>query len=650
MSEQRYKTVCQYFYNTCEKFPARKAQLFNPHIYNGDHNGSFTYQELQERAESISCGLMKIGLEKQQKVSIMSPSSPYWTQADLGIANTGAVSVTIYPTLSFNEASYILNDSGSRFLFVGDQEILKPILSGIGKIPALEKIIVLDLKYESSDDRVIGLTRLMELGREWKKENYAAYEKRWKSVTLDDYYTILYTSGTTGMGKGVLLTHWCATSRMEGTADFFDRYDMRITEEDVTLCFLPLSHIFDRGSCQLLAICKGACIAYADKPGTLLADMQKYNPTWINCVPRLYEKIYMTFQEQMAASPLKKKLFDWALGVGEKALIYRMDDKGCYNMSSKFDLASKLPLVLRIKFKIADKLFAKVRALFGKRFRYSFSASAGISPDLLRFYYTLGLAVVEGYGSTESFNACVLNPIMSCKPGYIGIEANGSKVRVAADGELEISGAGIFKEYLNKPEESRESFTPDGWFKTGDLVITDEHGYIKIVDRKKAIICTTVGKNIAPAKLENLFSTSLAIEQVFFIGDERNYITGLMVPNFNYFVALYEKENIPYDKEKLVWSNASGANICTEVGEDFVTKPILQELIEKDVQAANKRLENFEVIKKYTILTSRFTEANGQLTPTQKAKKRVILEFYSDKIEKMYKYSNSKSENLAEVS
>ncbi len=635
-TSMQLKTVPQYFHATCERFPDRDAQLFNPALYPSEGRDRFTYSALLERVEAIAGGLMSMGLAAREKVAIMAASSPYWTHTDMAVSDCGAASVTIYPTLSIGEVSYIINDSKSRFLFVDGAGTLGLVKKGWDSMPALERVIVLDLSFRSDDGRVTGLADLIERGKEWMKSGRDAYERRWSEVRLEDVFTILYTSGTTGRGKGVILTHWAAASRMEGTSEFMDRYHMGVTQEDVTLCFLPLSHIFDRGSCQLLALCKGACIAYADKPGTLLADMQKYNPTWINCVPRLYEKIYVTFQQQMSASPVKKRLFDWALGVGRRALEYRKDANGCYNMSADFELASRLPLGLRLKFRMADRLFAKVRALFGNRFRLSFSASAGIAPDLLVFYYTLGLAVVEGYGSTESFNACVLNPLTACKPGYMGINANGSYTRVAPDGELEISGAGLFAGYLNKPEEDAASFTADKWFMTGDLVRQDAQGYFKIVDRKKAIICTAVGKNIAPAKIENLFSTSTAVEQIFLVGDERNFITALIVPNFNYFADLYRKEGTSFNESALEWSTASGVPICVKVGDDFLRVPALIDMIGKDVRAANAQLEDFERIKKYTVLSSRFTEANGQLTPTQKTKKKPILEAYRDVIDKMY--------------
>jgi len=629
-------TVTSHFNNTCNKFPDRTAQLFNPDLYNGDSDGKMTWSQMQKRVDSIACGLMSLGLNKQESVAIMAASSPYWTHADMAISNCGAISVTIYPTLSINETSYIINDSKSRFLFVGNEDLLNMVDSAFDTMPSLEKIIVLNQEYISTDSRIIGLNDLITAGNELGQDQLATYKDRQESITLDDTYTILYTSGTTGQGKGVVLSHWNVSSRMSGVYEFFAKNQMKLNETDVGLCFLPLSHIFERGSLQMMAIMNGSTIAYADKPGTLLDDMQKYNPTWINCVPRLYEKIYITFQQQMAENTTRKKIFGWALKVGTEALKYRMDETGTYNMSQSFDLSSKLPLILKLQYKIADKLFAKVRKLFGSRFKYSFSASAGIAPELLEFYYTLGFAVCEGYGSTESFNSCILNPITNCKPGFIGIEANGSWARIAGDGELEISGAGVFKQYLNKPEATKESFTSDGWFKTGDLVEASENGYYKMIDRKKAIICTSVGKNIAPAKIENHFSTSSTVEQLFVIGDDRSCITALIVPGFAFFIDYFKKNNIPYNMEALTWSNATGVDICMGVGEDFLAQPIIRVMIEKEVSKVNTKLESYEKIKNFTILKDRFSEENGQLTPTQKLKKMVVLDAYSADIGKMY--------------
>ncbi len=339
----------------------------------------------------------------------------------------------------------------------------------------------------------------------------------------------------------------------------------------------------------------------------------------------------------MGESGLKRKMFDWALKVGEEVFEYRKDSAtGAYNMGHEFDIMGKLPLGLRLKYKLADKLFAKVRALFGKNFLHSFSASASISSELLKFFYIIGIRVSEGYGSTESFNACTNTPLTACKPGCVGLESNGSRVRRSAFGELEISGAGIFSSYLNKPEETADSFTEDGWFKTGDMVEIDAFGYIKIVDRIKSIICLSSGKNIAPAKIEALFATSAHIEQFFNIGNERSVISALVVPNLTHFKEVFDAQGIDYDKSQVKIDESAGAPIVYKVGEDFLDKGNLKAIIAQEVEEANKELESFERVKQYTILTERFTEQNGMLTPTQKNKQKVIIDTYSDEIEKMY--------------
>lgn len=632
-------TVTRKFIDNAKTYAGKDFQLFNPALYNNDSNGKISWGDAAARIENYACGLMSIGLGKQDMAGIMAASGPYWTQADLALACANGVSVAIYPTLSFKEVSYILNDSGSRFLFLRGEHILKMVLDGFDQVPKLEKIIVMDREYISHDSRVISMGDLEKAGIEWKKDskNFEAYLARRDGVVLDDIYTILYTSGTTGQGKGVVLTHHNCSSRMYGVNEFFNYCGMGFKTEYTTLCFLPLAHIFDRGSCQGAAIYNGCTIAYADSPGTLLDDLQRYNPHWINCVPRLYEKIYIQLQQKMGESGPKRKLFDWALKIGEEVFMQRYDaETGSYNMGHDFDITGNLPLGLKIKYKIADKLFSKVRALFGKNFKHSFSASASISPELLKFFYIIGIRVSEGYGSTESFNACSNMPLMACKPGSVGLASNGSRLRISEIGELEISGAGVFKQYWNKPQETAESFTPDGWFKTGDKVEVDKYGYYKIVDRIKNIICLSSGKNVAPAKVESRFSTSPYIEQVFAIGDERAVISTLIVPSFTYFKEKFDNEGIEYDKSQIVIDNSAGTPIVVKVGADFIEKGNIRGLIADEVARANSDLEGFEHIKQYTILTERFTEQNGMLTPTQKTKKKVILETYSSEIDRMY--------------
>ncbi len=637
MSEYVEKlTMSEAFYHTVNLYPNRIAQIFNSELYQNDHHGHLTWSELEERVETIASGLLSLGLDKKERVGIMARNSPFWTQTDIAVVNCGAVLVTIYPTLSLNEIAYIINDSQCRFLMVGSKELLDRILPGLEQMPGLEKLIVLNLHYQPTHEKVISLSYLISLGQENLAANHSLYQSRWQNNTLDDWATILYTSGTTGTSKGVILSHGSLSSRMDGTYRYFVRVGHKLGPEDRVLSFLPLAHIFDRGCAQWAAVWVGASIAYADSTSTLMADLVKYNPTWFACVPRLYEKIYMQFKQQLASSLVKKLIFDLALAAGSKALAYRTDANGCIDMRNELDLKINLPLSLRVQYALADRLFVQLRALFGQRLRFAFSASAGIAPDLLKFFYTIGIPVMEGYGLTETTSACTYNPICAAKPGTIGPQANDALTRIAPDGELEVAGAGMFLGYLNKPEETAAAFTADGWFKTGDLVEIDKDGYYRLVDRKKSIICLATGKKVAPLKIEGLFATSPAVEQVFVTGDEKNYITALIVPNFEYFIELLANRGVQYDHNQLEYEDIGGVQLCVQVGDDFLTQPLLQQMVQQAVELANQQLEEFETIKKYVIIPRRFTETNGELTPTQKTKKRIIIEHYHETIESLY--------------
>ncbi len=634
--EEELKPVSWHFYNTCQKYPDRPAQIFNPSLYYNDNNGYFNWFELLKRVESIACGFMCIGIKPKDLVGIMAESSPYWTQSDMALCCLGCISVTIFPTLSIKETSSILNDSTCRYLIVGSEDILDRVMKGYREIPMLEKIIILDLEYSGNDKRIIGLRDIIELGEKNKIQRYAEYLSYRDSIKLEDWYTVVYTLGTSGIPKGIVLTHYSVVSRISGSIEFWGRYGMSITEKDRGLCYLPLSQIFDRAACQLTSIMSGAAIAYADSPGTVLDDIKKYNPTWINTVSILYEKIYIHFKHSIGQGRFKKKLYQCAINTGYKALKYRKDANGCYNMHKEFDIIERLPFFLRIRYRFADRLFKNIRELFGTKIRYAFLSASGISPSLLTFFYAVGLPISEGYGFTETMSAPILNPITACKPGFVGINANGGYSRIAPDGELELSGAGLFSHYLNKPELTAESFTADGWFKTGDIVEIDKSGYFRIIDRKKSIICTSIGKNIVPAKLVGEFNTTDYIDQIFFVGDDKNYIAALIVPNFNYFIGLYEKEGIRYDKSSLDWDETFGMSLCIKVGEDFTGTLRLKNIIEETVNNANKNLETFEKIKQYSILTERFSKQNGTMTPAQKLKKDSIIQKYSELIAKMY--------------
>lgn len=629
-------TMAGVFYNTVEHFPDHLAQVFAAELYDGDCDGELTWTELRERVELMSCGLIELGLQKGERVALMSANSPYWTAAELAVCCMGGVLVTIYPSLSLGEVQYITGDSDCKYLVVGTEKLLDRLLPHLDTMPGIRKVVVLRMEYRSSDPRVISLKQLIELGQDTADRNMPVYHQLREGLTLDDWASILYTSGTTGQGKGAVLAHGTFTGRLDPVDEVFAFGGMTVTENDRVLSLLPLSHIFERVAAEWAAIAMGSSIAYGESPASIVADLNRFNPSWFCCVPRIYEKVFVQINSNMSASAVKKRLFAWALKVGDKVLEYRRDERGLYNLTPEFDVKARLPFTLKLQYALADKLFAKIRALFGTAYRFSISAGTGISPSLIRFFNIMGVTVLEGYGLTETTSALSLSVMNASKFGSPGPPGFGAVWRLAEDGEIEVSGPGIFLQYLNQPEVTAAAFTEDGWFKTGDIGTVDENGYYSIVDRKKAIICTKNGKNIAPAKIEHLFGTSKYIEQIFLMGDERDFIAALIVPNFNYFIEFYERRDIKYDKSALEYVEANGQQLCSAVGDDFLDHSSLRRRIAGEVERNNRKLEQFERIREYAILKERFSEENGQLTPTSKVKKRVIMQAYADLVEEIY--------------
>lgn len=640
MGQKHYingQTLCGVFYRTAATFPDRPAQRFAPELYDNDHNGELTWRQLRERVELIGCGLLEMGLEVRDRVAIAATNSPYWTASDLGTMCVGGVTTTVFPTLSLNEIKYIVNDSSSRYMYVGDQKILERVLAGFDEMPTLQKIIVLRLNYQSDDPRVMSLGDLIQLGQDNLNKQMPIYRQRLKNLKWEDWATIIYTSGTTGEGKGAVLTHYSFCSRLDTIDECYAQGNMRLDENDVCLSVLPLSHVFERACAQLLCMSYGCCMCFAESPSTIVADLARFRPTFFSVVPRILEKVYVTLNNTMAADPKKKKIFDWACVVAREALEYRADDHGRYNLSPSFD-PKVMPTGLRIKLAIANKLvFSKIQALFGGRFRFGFTAGTGVGKELQLFFWSMGLPLLQGYGLTETSSSLSCSKLDLAKPATLGQAQFGSWWRLAEDGEIQVTGIGIMDHYLNKPEATAEVFTEDGWFKTGDVAEMDEDGFFRMVDRKKAIICTLNGKNIAPAKVEACYATSQIIEQIFALGDERPCIAALIVPNYAYFIEQFEAQGIAYDKAALKYAEINGAPAVVEVGEDFVKQPMVQSMIAAEVKENNKLLEDFEGIKQFEVLSNRFTEENGQLTPTSKYKKHVLLKDYADVIEEMYK-------------
>jgi long-chain acyl-CoA synthetase len=413
--------------------------------------------------------------------------------------------------------------------------------------------------------------------------------------------------------------------------------DLRLLEEfrddDVVMSFLPLAHPYERECGHTSAMMAASPIAYSS-PKTLIEDFQLFKPTLFMSVPRIYERIYMAMREQASKSAVKKKIFDRALATGLRVIEKRQDANGFIDMSEGIDLTEGIGFWLRFKFRLYDKiLFSKVRHLLGGRYRFAFSAAGSLPADLCKVFAAMGVRIIEGYGSTETCNTINLNTLKKILPGSVGPTTVGVESRIAEDGEWQVRGNNIVTEYWNNPEATKEAFTEDGFYKTGDIVEMLADGYIKIVDRKKGLMVLDTGKNVPANKIESKFSISRWVELVFPIGSERKFVTALVVPRFETLIDYFNTNNIPYDKSKLVLVQ-DPAPMCIEVGEDFIANETLRKLVDEDIQKVNAELEEYEQIRKYTILRRKFTD---EMTPTLKVKRKVVLDKYKDIIDGMYR-------------
>ncbi len=597
-----------------------------------DATESITYARGWQIIRDCSSGLLDMDFRKGDRAAIMSHTSPQWVWADFAILCAGGVTVTIYPTLSEKEMAFIINDSGSRIIFVQDEEILVKALAVMKECPTLEKIVVMKDHFDHAGDQILDLERLMDRGVRFLVREPFAFELRWRSVTLLDRMTIVYTSGTTGIPKGVVHTHLSFNAAM--CRDL--RMAPNFRGDEVVLSFLPISHTYERECGHGCALMGAACIAYSSAK-TIVEDFKVFRPHLFMSVPRIYERIYMAMRDQAAKSPVKNFIFNAALKTGLKVINSRSDTHGFVDMSEGIDMTAGIGFWLRFKFRLFDRLlFSKVRALLGGRFRFAFSAAGALPADLCRTFMAMGIRIIEGYGATETWNTVNLNRLDKVLPGSVGPAVAGVQGRIAEDGEWQVKGDNIFKEYWNNPQATAEAFTDDGYYRTGDIVEPVADGYVRIVDRKKGLMVLDTGKNIPAAKIEGLFSLSACIEILFPVADDRKFVSALVVPNFDYFIKYFSEKGIPYDESKLEYYLDGPLKTCVKVGDDFIENADLRALVDRDIQQANQFLEEFEKIKQYRIIARKFTEQSGEMTPTLKVKRKIVLTNFASDIEGMY--------------
>lgn len=568
------------------------------------HGGTWTpisFTQLLERVRSTSLALADHGIRSGDRIAILSENRPEWAIVDYAALALGAADVPVYPTLPVAQVEYILRDSGATMAFASTQAMLDKILEVRPALPSLRHVVAFDPAARGTG--VMPFSELEALGRGLPTEGWEATARM---ARPGDLATIIYTSGTTGNPKGVMLTHGNITSNVIAGL-------MRIPIQDdpgqqECLSFLPLSHIFERMAGHYLMTHAGAIINYAGSIDTVSADMGEIRPTLMCSVPRLYEKIFARVQENaMAGSAVKRQIFHWARRVGE----------ACVDL----ELAGKpVPLALTAQRGVADRLvFRKLRDRTGNRLRFFVSGGAPLNADIARFFLAAKLPILEGYGLTETSPVISVNTFKDLRLGTVGKPLPGIEVKIAGDGEIVTRGPNVMKGYFNQPDATREVLDSEGWFHTGDIGEIDADGFLRITDRKKDLIVTAGGKNIAPQPIENVVRTSKWVLNAVMLGDRRAYPIMLVVPNVNLLREWAKRHAYAFVDDDALLARAE-----------------TQEKVEREVKRMLRDLARYEVPKRFVLVKEDFSIEAGELTPTLKVRRRIVEQKYRDLIEAAY--------------
>jgi long-chain acyl-CoA synthetase len=563
-----------------------------------------TRAALGERVRNIALGLHQLGVRAGERVALLAESSPEWSITDYAILANAAVNVPIYPTQAVDQVEYILRDSGARILFISNNKQLRRIQPALDSLRSKERpqlILFEDLK----NNGLMSLATLEKQGAEERERQPQLFERLALQAGPEDLATIIYTSGTTGEPKGVMLTHDNLVSNALHSGEVFDLHD-----DDEALSFLPLSHVFER-TVLYIYLWFGVKISYARGVETVAEDIKEVRPTIVTAVPRLFEKIYATINKRAAeATPFQQKIFHRAIAVGREVAVLQ-------------DAGRRVPLRLTLEHQLMDRLvFTKWRQAVGGRIRFFVAGGAALPPELGYIFLGAGLPILQGYGLTETSPVVSFNRPEANRIGTIGQTIPGVKVRVAEDGELLVQGANVMQGYHRMPEETErvlQRYDDGVWFHTGDIGTIDKDGYIRITDRKKDLIKTSLGKYIAPQPIENMIRSIPMVEQVIVIGDARKFPSALIVPAFDALRAY-----------------AKSLNIETKDSADLVRHPRIIGYFKKKIEEVTKDLASHEKIKKIALLDREFSVEGGELTPTLKVRRKFVEDKHRDVIDALY--------------
>ena len=593
-------TLAKMFWSRVERSGDRPAQQFKQ----AGAWRTLTWREVGDSVRELALGLIALGRAKGESVALLSASRAEWVQADFAIFSAGCITVPVYPSYPPDLVAYVINDSGARTVFVEDAAQLAKVLEAREHMPQLEQIVVMS-GYEAPQPpkSVMTWETLRRLGRDNAEAHKSTLAERVTTSSPTDVASIVYTSGTTGPPKGVVQTHGNHVAALAAS-----KTATPVEEGWVHLLFLPLAHSFARLE-SFLGVAHGLTTAFAENLDKLRDNLPETRPHFICSVPRVFEKVYAgVLATAQSGSPLKRKIFQWAVAVGRD--VSRHQQRG-----------QPIPAGLELKRRVAHALvFSKLHARLGGRLQWAVSGGAPLARDIAEFFHAAGILLLEGYGLTETCPALTFNRPDRYKFGSVGQALSGVELKIAADGEILARGANVAtRGYFKQPEATREVFEPDGWFHTGDIGRIDEDGFLFITDRKKDLIVTAGGMNIAPQNIENLLKADPFISQVMVHGDRKPYPVAL--------ITLNPEELAKFAREQGVLTTDPGA---------LVRHPKIVERVARTVEEKNTNLQSYAKIKKFSILAVDFSLEGGELTPTLKVKRKVVSEKYKKDLEALY--------------
>jgi long-chain acyl-CoA synthetase len=590
-------TLNQLFFRSLEQYK-------HPAAYQVKRDGKYQpipYTEVLDRVRRVALGLGALGLQRGDRLAIMSENRPEWAFADWACLTSALVDVPIYATLPAEQVVHPIVNSGAKVIFVSNETQAAKVKAGRGEMPGLQYVICFTPEKVAGADLTFA-----ELEAKGAALDNAESAARWRDVAMqvkpDDLATLIYTSGTTGLPKGVMLSHDNIASNVEA-----GRRCIPFGGDDTALSFLPLSHIFQRMG-DYLFFGTGTSIAYAESFEAVPFNLSEVRPTMCFSVPRLYEKMYARVLENaLSGSAVKRQIFGWSRRAAEQW--------------ADVTLAGRTPGAwTALKHRIAHKLvFSKLHARTGGRLRYFVSGGAPLAPEINKFFFAAGLTILEGYGLTETSPLISVNVPGAFRIGTVGKPAPGCEVTIAADGEILARGPNIMLGYYNNPEATGEAIDAEKWFHTGDIGVLED-GFLRITDRKKDIIVTAGGKNIAPQPIENAVKTNKYVSQAVMIGDKRKFPIMLIVPNWD------SLEKWAGSRKDIIWTHRA----------QLLEMPTIQAKMDKEVRGQFEGLASFETPKKIALLEHDFSIERGELTPKLSVKRRVIEKDYKSVIDKLY--------------